>query len=329
MPAPVPEFPTHIQIQTTVACGAACNICPHPIESPSWTNGLMSDALFESIVDQLRGRPVVKLSPYLMADPLSDKKIFERVRTIRDALPETEIEISTTGKYLLKPLRAKLLATPLSELRISSHGITEAEYARTMPGVDHAKAMVNIHAFIEEWKQTKPYPLSIVCLFGLWTKQREREIHEYWRSLGVELSTWRVTTRANQVDLTVFGESEPDPTTWNAGIRDGAPYRCRFNRDTEWLHILSDGRVVLCCMDYKQEAVIGSLLDETIEELWHSEAFERTRAMVRGDIETPPDSICKRCDWYVSESIYEQEEAGRQAKAAQAERARVALPIAS
>src|SRR5690606_8751055 len=163
----LPDFPRKIQIQTTVACGAACSICPHPVESPNWSNKAMSDELFERVATELARHEVEYISPYLMADPLSDKKIFDRMRRLRELMPGVTLEISTTGKYLPPPLADKLLDAPLTELRISSHGLTAEEYAQTMPGVPHAKAMANILAFVERWKQTRPYKLSIVCLWGL------------------------------------------------------------------------------------------------------------------------------------------------------------------
>ena len=115
----IPQFPTHVQVQTTSACGAACTICPHPVESPNWSNGLMTDDLFDRIVAQLAARDVRYVSPYLMADPLSDKKIFQRIHSLHTALPAAHIEVSTTGKYLTPRLADRLLDAPLSELRIS------------------------------------------------------------------------------------------------------------------------------------------------------------------------------------------------------------------
>lgn len=297
-------FPTRVQIQTTAACGAACQICPHPTASPLWPNGLMSDELFDHIVDELRGRPIEYLCPYLMADPMSDRKIFDRVEQLRAALPKTHIEISTTGMYLAPKIADRLVQAPISELRISSHGITAEEYAKTMPGVDFDKAMANIERFIAEWQRVKPFKLSIVCLWGLWPAEREREIEAFWGDFGVELSKWRVIGRAQQVDLTVYGDGSADPTPYRDG-RHEPPYLCRHRRDTEWLHILSDGRVTLCCMDYGQEEILGNVRENSLVDIWNGEAFRRVRAQVRGSASVDPNFLCDRCEYHVSESVYE------------------------
>ena len=300
----IPPFPTHFQIQTTTACGADCSICPHPRQSPHWPNGPMSDELFGRLVDQLRGRPLEWLCPYLMADPLADTKIFQRVATLRAALPHTHLEISTTGMYLTPRIGEGLLQAPLSELRISSHGITAAEYAKTMPGINFDRAMANIRRFIDQWRQARPFRLNIVSLWGLWPAQREAEIEAFWKHLGVELSRWRVTSRAEQVDLAVFDNAAPDPTR-SRRAADKPPLACRFQHDTRWMHILSDGRVTLCCMDYAQEEIVGDARRKPLEEIWRSRPFEEARAKVRGDLPTGAGHLCNRCEWRVSQPAFE------------------------
>lgn len=298
-----PPFPTHIQIQTTVGCGADCTICPHPVRSPHWSNGLMTDALFERIAGQLAGRPISYVCPYLMADGLSDKRIFARIARLRDALPAAHIELSTTGKYLGLRLADRLLDAPLSELRISSHGITAGQYARTMPGVPFEPAMDNILGFIERWRVCRPFALRVVCLWGLWSPEQERRIEAFWRRRDVEVVKWRVVTRAKQVDLTVFGSRSADPTAY--ADRGDPPYRCRFERDREWMHILSDGRVTLCCMDYGQQVIVGDASHQSLEQIWTGAAYRAARRSVRGEAVGPAATLCDRCEWRVSDADIE------------------------
>jgi len=260
----------------------------------------MSDALFDEIVSQLRGKPIEYLCPYLMADPMSDRKIFDRIAALRRALPVTHIEVSTTGLYLHPRLTEQLLAAPLSELRISSHGISQDEWQATMPGLKHDKHWPNVLRFIEAWQRLKPYPLRIVTLKGMWSPEREADIRKHWAAQGIETVSWDVITRAKQVDLSIFGRTRSSHHAAHTPIRT----RCRFGRDTHWLHLLSDGRAALCCMDYKQEAIVGSLSGPhamTIEQLWRSEAFETLRAKVRGDLPTDAEFICHRCEWLVED----------------------------
>lgn len=261
----------------------------------------MCDDLFDRIVDQLSGKTIEYLCPYLMADGLSDKKIFQRINQLRSVLPRTHFELSTTGMYLSPKLADRLLDAPLSEVRISSHGITKEQYALTMPGVNFDRAMNNIMRFVDNWQRRKPFQLSVVCLWGLWPAETERMIEAFWASRGVPISQWRVVTRANHVDLTVFGESPQDPTAY--ALRGEPPYRCRFDRDKKWMHILSDGRVSLCCMDYEQQAIVGDASRQSLEEIWVSPSFDSARSKVRGCESSDSSFICNQCEWRISESL--------------------------
>jgi len=114
-----------------------------------------------------------------------------------------------------------------------------------------------------------------------------------------------VISRAEQVDLTVYGEAEPDPTPYHER-KQAPPYLCRQHRDTQWMHILSDGRVTLCCMDYRHEEILGDVREASLEDIWNGEAFEQARARIRGDATAGPNFLCDRCEYHVSRSVHEQ-----------------------
>lgn len=289
-------FPKVMQIQTTTACGARCRMCPHAESFASWPNGPIDEGLFRSIVTQCVGEPIQRICPYLMAEPLADPHIFERIAFIRQTLPAVEVEISCTAQPMSPKACEQLLAAPISELRISSHGISREDYALLMPGVKYDAAWENLTRFVAAWKQRRPYPLYIVSLFGLLPADREKAIVDYWSHQGIELSRWRVTSRGRQIDLRQF-DSPADPTRWTTARQD-PPYACRFARDSEWMHILSDGRVTLCCMDYRQEAILGDASRQSLREIWTGEAYTRMRQAIADGASDA--ALCRECEWYVS-----------------------------
>jgi MoaA/NifB/PqqE/SkfB family radical SAM enzyme len=294
-------FPRILQIQTTTACGAKCVMCPHSTTSGSWPNGPIDEFLFRDIVRQCRGHDVKRICPYLMADPLCDPRIFDRIAYVHDVLPDVEIEISTTAQTLGPSRHERLLAAPLAELRISSHGISAEDYATLMPGVSYPTAWPNLIAFIENWRATQPYAICIISLYGLLPPDRERAIADFWQEQGIRLERWRVTSRGNQIDLNQF-DTAPDPTDWPRARRE-PPYVCRFARDREWMHILSDGRVTLCCMDYEQQVILGDLSRESMETIWTGPRYQAIRrGIADGDSDTG-NPLCGQCEWYVSESV--------------------------
>ena len=68
---------------------------------------------------------------------------------------------------------------------------------------------------------------------------------------------------------------------------------CRFL----WEHsrVLTDGSVVICCVDDKFTSVIGDLRDNGLAEIWRGTEYEKIRARhLKGDFSDP--EICKHCD---------------------------------
>jgi len=48
-------------------------------------------------------------------------------------------------------------------------------------------------------------------------------------------------------------------------------------------------------MDYHRETVFGNLKKQTISEIFESDTYNNIFKQVQGDLESPDDFICKRC----------------------------------
>jgi radical SAM protein with 4Fe4S-binding SPASM domain len=46
-----------------------------------------------------------------------------------------------------------------------------------------------------------------------------------------------------------------------------------------WISILSNGDIIICCNDYNKKIVIGNLNHSTIKEIWNSNKFENIRKL--------------------------------------------------
>ena len=62
--------------------------------------------------------------------------------------------------------------------------------------------------------------------------------------------------------------------------------------------VLADGRVVLCDQDFAGLQTIGSIKDQTLEEIWQSEAFTRVR-QAHQSARFDPTPLCRTCEeWH-------------------------------
>ena len=62
------------------------------------------------------------VSPHLYGEPLTDPRIVEWVKALRDALPKAQIKVVTNGDYLNKDIYQKLVSAGLSFFHLSKHG---------------------------------------------------------------------------------------------------------------------------------------------------------------------------------------------------------------
>jgi radical SAM protein with 4Fe4S-binding SPASM domain len=68
----------------------------------------------------------------------------------------------------------------------------------------------------------------------------------------------------------------------------------------EVFYIIPDGRVILCCNDWKHEQIMGDLNTQSIREIWKNHNFELVRKSLNKRIRD--NSLCSKCD-YIGFSI--------------------------
>ena len=63
----------------------------------------------------------------------------------------------------------------------------------------------------------------------------------------------------------------------------------------QWIHIMYDGTIRICCMDYRGEVKLPNLNDISLIDYFRSHDYKHLVDMVTGNINLPDDFICKRC----------------------------------
>ena len=66
------------------------------------------------------------------------------------------------------------------------------------------------------------------------------------------------------------------------------------------ISIIPDGRVILCCNDWKHEHVFGNVSKQSIKEIWKNEQYQTLRKTLKSKNRNYP--LCSKCD-YVGFSI--------------------------
>jgi radical SAM protein with 4Fe4S-binding SPASM domain len=271
-------FPRAVQIETASRCNAHCDFCPYQETSQLFPAGTMDDGLFYKILDELATFRPQMVAPYLNNEPLLDKKITQRIRAIRNALPDTFIDFSTNASALTPRIADELTSPELGidEIKLNMPSADPSEYERIM-GLRYERTVENTRSFIARAKEKKFPGRYRIIIVGSATPQDER----FWQQEGIEVKVYRKLSRGGAIDT---GTPAKDHVNG-----------CKYDREKEWMHVLHTGEVVLCCMDWYKEHVLGNLKESTVSHVWNSERYSAIRKRVADS--TDKSFICNKCEW--------------------------------
>lgn len=297
------RYPLNVQLQTVSACNALCITCPYHDSWQKKNPGRMNETTFAGVTQLLAGIPLGKICLYLENEPFLDRRLFERIEKIKAELRFRKIEISTNVS-LFNETNLRQLVEVLTgvehEIWLSWHGITPDSYKQLMgfdfdTNLEKLKNYFNItggklctvvnsiigsklvkdHRYSGE-EETVSFFKSVINECGIddFSKIRFKPFYHHDRAGSIET------------------EGEPDEELQR--LKGKLKPDCW--RIKEWLHILYDGDVILCCMDYHKETVMGNVTDfDLLEELLASPRFLGIRNKSLGLAESEEGFICRRC----------------------------------
>ena len=299
-----------VQIQTHSRCNADCVFCPYIESAHADRPGFMTDALWNKVMENLlpfkKSIETGKICPYLMQEPLIDKTIFPKIDDIYHYFPNTTVEVSTNGAALTEKVAEKLIrcvSGKKHEIWISHHGIDSESIDHIMK-IDFKKAHRNLVNFLKQANgqlkiRIRGAGQSRDGKFNYFSKS---DYHDYWDKLftehnintnGVNVNYFTFHDRAGTLHRIDRGANQ-----FNIGkVRELGPEHPEFycTRLDQWLHIMYDGQVRICCMDYHGEVQLPNINDMSILDYYQSDEYRKLSMMVRGKSESPDNFICKRC----------------------------------
>ena len=121
---PLANLFKEIEFETTAYCNRKCVYCPN-VDFERFgehENFLMKQEVFENLVQQLKDLNFSGLiSPHLYGEPMSDPRMLEWCRYIKNHLPKSKLKIVTNGDYLNDKNFNNFLKNDLDIFYISKH----------------------------------------------------------------------------------------------------------------------------------------------------------------------------------------------------------------
>ena len=280
------EFPDSVQIETSSYCNGRCKYCCYSETKHLRPDGVMSDELFKKIVDECANYDVKQMPLFLMNEPLSDKKILERIE-YADRVTNADVYISTNASMLTKEIADKLV-NMLDRIVISMQGGIFPDDFKKYTGLDYDTVMRNLEYFltlVNKGARLKPENIEINTVIG----RDEEKQKEYWKKWNVNFGG---IGKLHSMGSTVFDSKIENPNDVRGCYFDFEPLHRIF--------ISHDGKVILCCMDWRREIILGDLNKDTIYDVWNSERYNKIRKILFSKEPIPENMLCARCEYAIN-----------------------------
>jgi MoaA/NifB/PqqE/SkfB family radical SAM enzyme len=293
-------YPTMIQIGTLNRCNGRCPMCPYPTTVALEGRTEMPAELVSKVIDEVACWNVKKKGAGMMAftlqnEPLLDSRLPLFLEEARRKLGDRwEIELTTNGVLLCGDMAHGIAKASPHVLNVSVNGFTQETYDRTMPGCSVEKVFENIEGFLA----IKTQHTRVIVRY---VKQRANDaeyeqLKRYWTARGVSVIGYECNDRLGDVRDYDSLHSQASSKLRRA-VRKVVGGRifsaCPFL--FAQVNILSDGRVLMCCHDYRHEGILGSLNEGSLVDIYNSqECRDRRDAAMK----LRYSGICLRCSLF-------------------------------
>jgi len=260
---------TSLIIEPTNTCNLRCTFC-FVTEGMTREDGFMEFNLFKKIIDD--SPDLEHLCMHNWGEPLLHKDIFKMIEYAKNK-GVNYVVMNTNGTLLTDEMIDQIVDSKLDIIRFSIDG--SAETFKHVRGVELKKIEQNINK-LKNVKEIRRPELKMGVVFTI-EEDTEGDVEDYithWEKIvdHVRLQPKLITSPRTEIC--------PEP----------------FGKDYGKLVVLWDGRVIPCCVDYNANLTIGSVQNDTIQNLWKNEKMDLLRKQhLNGQF---PDTCanCNECE---------------------------------
>lgn len=276
----------YISLETNSICNQRCFFCPVS------TNPLplreMPVETVDDLARQARGFPnfvAFFLNHY--NEPFVDKRSPAILETLRRH--GHRIAVNSNGSIGLDRLDGEIPAGAIDLLTINLHTVDRETY-RQERGRDHLEAVL---ANVAGYREAGIAKEMRVVVLGFGDGRHEANVaavEAHFAGTGISVMRHGLGERCGAIEL-----AEADGVIEGPKILAGCEQT--GSRVLEHLHILADGRAIICCEDYDTEEVVGDVHRQSLEDILAGEPMQALRRTIYGFDEASADFICSRCEY--------------------------------
>lgn len=262
--------PRAVRFEVTNRCNLKCAMCPQP-ETMQRPRQHLDFELYRRFLEANPGIEEVDL--FNWGEPLLHPRLLDFVG---EAAARGLFSRLVTNAVLLDERRAEgLIRAGLSEILFSLDGVGE-DY-RQIRGIPIDRPIANVRAFLETRRRLGArIRTGVNVTLSRWNRERAAAAAAELASLGV--------------DAVMLQPSEEYASDYTRRVACFEPYR--------YAVVLSDARMVPCCVDFEGELAFGSIAEETdLRRLYNGPGLRSIRRRLRSAATMP--ELCSRCTFKI------------------------------
>jgi wyosine [tRNA(Phe)-imidazoG37] synthetase (radical SAM superfamily) len=274
----------YVSLETTTVCNQRCFFCP--VSHAPRDASEMSDSLLGHVLSLMTAIPTIEgvfLNNY--NEPFVDKRTASIIAELNNL--NLKVAINTNGSIFPRDLALKRNSIEL--LTVNLHTVNRDKYMKER-GRDHLRQVLgNINMFVEAGVAAK----MRIAVLGDFSPAHEAEflnVKQAFESSQIDVQMFRLMDRAGNL-LGANFQPVDNEIVWGCEQTGSRPL--------EHLHVLPDGRCVLCCEDYYEQHVVGDLNVQTIDEVMAGDAMAAHREIIFGFRKMPEHHLCRKCEFAI------------------------------
>ena len=268
---------SRVYVEITNICNRNCSFCPGTTRE----HRRMTMPEFQHIADSLVG-VTDYIYMHVMGEPLTHPDLPEFIRHATEKGFKCAV---TTNGSLVDSLGDELICSGVYKVNLSVHSFEQGEESKYRSYIE------SLIRFAD-----KSSNAGVLTVLRLWNKGFDGGLNDTTLDMlkdGLE-GEWKWGSRGARIRHKLhleYGDRFDWPDTEADFISDSV--FCYGLRDH--FGILSDGRVIPCCLDREGEITLGNIFDTPIREILES---DRAANMVRGfEQRCASEELCKRCGY--------------------------------
>jgi len=257
------NFPIYLLIEPVSACNLRCTMCFQIDESFTKSKkfmGMMNFDLFKKIIDESHQNGTKAITLASRGEPTLHPLLDKMLEYCKDKF--LELKLNTNAITLGENLCHKILQSNVTDVVFSVDSYQKEHYESIRVGGNFELLLKNIKKFHEIRDDVYPNSKCITRISGVRVDEKmdPDKFKNFWQNIVDHVAL---------VDLQLRWDTYHNPTD----IASSEPCRYLWER----MYIWFDGTVNPCDTDYKSELSTGSVLNNSISEIWNGQKYSLLR----------------------------------------------------